>query len=110
MSAGDYYEIYNCKFTAERAGYYMVSLASAFTGLSRGCAIRAYVMKNNNYVYFLEDARHTLYNDDATCGIQRQIYLAAGDWIQFRTRQDSGLPQTVYGGERWTSVQIHKMS
>ena len=110
---GEYDNITNYRFTAQKAGYYLVSAAliSAAVEWTENEAFVITIYKNG--------ARYSLRNyDTAGATVTRRrspsitdiVYLAAGEYLDIRGRQDIGVNMALEADADYNYFTVHRLS
>ncbi len=108
MVNGEGYRAYFSRFTATKAGYYLIAAQIDWASTADQTLLRASIYKNgafyaSGYEVASGTGRHRSRYVDV-------IYLAAADYIELWGLQASGGAITAYEGEGGTSMAIQKLS
>ena len=107
-SQGEFDEITNYRFTAKKAGYYLVIGTVYWDTFTDQCRLMALFFKNGAAgTWNTIRASDTSYISNTVSDI---MYLAVNDYIELMAYQDSGANVEIRYDERGTWLAIHKLS
>lgn len=97
----------NYRFTADRAGYYLVSLTAHIISPGANKIFNVAIYKNNNpNTVFTSHASSTALVGSTTTDI---IYLEAGDYIEGYCYHTTGLDRQVLFSDAYTYIAISQL-
>jgi hypothetical protein len=105
---GEFDNSTNYRFTATKAGYYVVIGKVDFIGLNNGNRIHVYIRKNGSTISIASDE---IGNASSPCIVTSKIcYLAVNDYIELWGYHNYGSNRYFDAGSGNTSLAIHKLS
>ncbi|MHA1225117.1 MAG: hypothetical protein ACTSR2_01025 [Candidatus Hodarchaeales archaeon] len=102
------FDVVNHRFTAKRAGYYLVTAALELSSVGQITKVVIAFYKNGSSVSQVSFGENLGHGGGASHS--DIIYLDAGDYLELWVWEDSGYGLNVYYGENVTFMAIHKLS
>jgi len=100
------------RFTAAVTGYYHVNARTTFKNIPDRCITSLRAVKNAAQTPYFEHRTYTSYTADAAATniSTGDIYLEAGDYLEFQCYHNSGVNDNLDGREKSSHVQIHRFA
>jgi len=105
---GEFDSSTNYRFTATKAGYYLVCAAIEYAGMDDGVRYKASIYKNGTEV--ARNYQRAGGTGSQAVTISDIVYLAAGDYLELWTKHESSGAQDISYGSALTFMAIHKLS
>jgi len=97
----------NYRFTATKAGYYLVTATIYMPSVEDGKVVAPAIYKNggkySSYRHLVAAA------DDMSASVSDIIYLAVGDYIELYVGHNNSVDKNIWYGEGATWMAIHKL-
>jgi len=99
----------NHKFTATKAGYYLISASLAWDSYVADHEVLLAIYKNGAIIARANQAQTATTNAIIICASQI-VYLAANDYVELYARHTFGSDTSLVEGDGYTHMAIHKLS